>query len=216
MSSMQSQKFEKIAHTLAVLVIDDNQYARKIVRNILSGFGIKTIHEAVDGVAGLEVVRATSPDIIILDWAMPLLNGTEFMRCIRSLGESPAPDVPVILLTGHSSRSLVIEMARLGVNEFLVKPVSGKALFDRMMTIMTNPRPMVKIGDYYGPEPRTKFPLTKAPPPPPGVNQLPPPSVVDRDDAPVAAADGENKPAADQAVLDEWRPLRKAVAARSR
>ena len=48
----------------------------------------------------------------------------------------------------------VIEAASLGVNEFLKKPVSGKALLDRMVAILTKPRPMVRLGDYSGPEPR--------------------------------------------------------------
>ena len=43
---------------------------------------------------------------------------------------------------------------RLGVNEYLVKPVSAKALYDRLVTITTQPRPTVQFGDYYGPEPR--------------------------------------------------------------
>jgi hypothetical protein len=51
----------------------------------------------------------------------------------------------------------VVEATRLGVNEFLKKPVSGKALLDRMVSILAKPRPMVRLGDYYGPEPRKHF-----------------------------------------------------------
>jgi two-component system chemotaxis response regulator CheY len=43
---------------------------------------------------------------------------------------------------------------RLGVNEYLTKPVSAKALYDRLISIMMQPRPVVQLGDYYGPEPR--------------------------------------------------------------
>ena len=50
-----------------------------------------------------------------------------------------------------------MEATRLGVNEFLKKPVSGKALLDRMVTILAKPRPMVRLGSYYGPEPRKLF-----------------------------------------------------------
>jgi len=67
------------------------------------------------------------------------------------------PDVPIIMLTGHVERWRVIEASRLGVNEFLKKPVSGKALLDRIIAIMTQPRAMVRLGDYYGPEPRKLF-----------------------------------------------------------
>jgi len=51
----------------------------------------------------------------------------------------------------------VIEAARIGVNEYLVKPVSAQALFDRMVSILIKPRPIVRIGDYYGPEPRRQY-----------------------------------------------------------
>ena len=51
-------------------------------------------------------------------------------------------------------RSRVVAAVNLGVNEFLVKPVSTKALLARLVSLIANPRPMVRIGDYYGPEPR--------------------------------------------------------------
>jgi DNA-binding response OmpR family regulator len=62
--------------------------------------------------------------------------------------------VPIIMLSSHVERWRVMEATRLGVNEFLKKPVSGKSLLDRMVTILSRPRPMVRLGDYYGPEPR--------------------------------------------------------------
>jgi CheY-like chemotaxis protein len=147
-------KFEKLLQSVEVLVVEDNQYMRKVVRNILVNLGVKNIHEACDGIAGLEAIRMFAPDIVILDWEMPLLNGAELVRIVRSPGVFPVPDVPIILLTGHVERWRVVEATRLGVHEFLKKPVSGKALLDRMMSILTNPRPMVRLGDYYGPEPR--------------------------------------------------------------
>ena len=64
------------------------------------------------------------------------------------------PDIPIIMLTGHGERSRVIQAIELGVNEFLLKPVSSKALRDRIIAVMTKPRPLVKSGDYYGPAPR--------------------------------------------------------------
>jgi DNA-binding response OmpR family regulator len=98
-----------------------------------------------------------APDLVILDWEMPLLTGAELVRIVRSPGTFPVPDVPIIMLTGHVERWRVIEATRLGVNEFLKKPVSGQALLDRILAILTRPRPMVRLGDYYGPEPRKLF-----------------------------------------------------------
>jgi len=157
MHSIGPMKVEKVLQSLEVLVVEDNQYMRKVVRNILVNLGVKNIHEAADGIAGLEAIRMFAPDMVILDWEMPLLNGAELVRIVRSPGVFPVPDVPIIMLTVHVERWRVVEATRLGVHEFLKKPVSGKSLLDRMVSILTNPRPMVRLGDYYGPEPRRHF-----------------------------------------------------------
>ena len=154
MASVLSKKVEKLVHAVDVLIVDDNQFMRKVVRNLLVNVGVRTIHEAGDGLAGLEAIRTFVPDIVILDWEMPLLDGGEVARIIRSPGVFPVPDVPIIMLSGHVERWRIEKAQRLGVNEFLKKPVSGKALLDRMVAILANPRPMVQLGDYYGPQPR--------------------------------------------------------------
>jgi two-component system chemotaxis response regulator CheY len=140
-----------------VLVVDDNAYMRKIVRNLLINLGVKNVHEASDGIGGLEAIRMYAPDLVILDWEMPELSGADVVRAVRSPGVFPIADVPIIMLTAHVERWRVVEAARLGVHEFLRKPVSAQALLDRMLSILSRPRPMVQVGDYYGPEPRTSF-----------------------------------------------------------
>jgi two-component system, chemotaxis family, chemotaxis protein CheY len=157
MHSVLSKKIESLVHSIEVLIVDDNQYMRKVIRNLLVNLGVKSIHEAADGIAGLEAIRTYAPDVVLLDWEMPLLNGAELVRIVRSPGVFPVPDVPIIMLTGHVERWRVIEASRLGVNEFLKKPVSGKSLLDRIVAILTCPRAMVRLGDYYGPEPRKLF-----------------------------------------------------------
>ena len=146
---------------LSVLVVDDNAFMRNVVRSLLTNIGVKTVYEAADGIDGLECIRQMSPDIVILDWEMPLLNGPEFVRIVRSPGVFPLPDIPIIMLTGYGDRRRLIEAVKLGVNEFLCKPVSAKALMDRFISILAKPRASVQVGDYYGPEPRK---LMTAPP----------------------------------------------------
>jgi DNA-binding response OmpR family regulator len=92
--------------------------------------------------------------VVILDWEMPLLSGAELVRIVRSPSVFPMPDVPIIMLSGFGERWRVVEAARLGVNEYLIKPVSAKAIYDRLVSITLQPRPTVRLGDYYGPEPR--------------------------------------------------------------
>ena len=58
------------------------------------------------------------------------------------------------MLSSHGERWRVLEAVRLGVHEFLLKPVSSSSLQARILSVLTKPRSMVKRGDYYGPEPR--------------------------------------------------------------
>lgn len=153
-STLSKAELEAAIRTLAVLVVDDNPHMRKLVRSLLLHMGVKEVFEAADGIAGLEAIRIVGPEIVVLDWELPLLNGTEFVRIVRSPGVFPRPDVPIIMLTAHGQRSRVVEAARLGVNEFLCKPISPKALYERMVAILAKPRPFVQLGTYYGPQPR--------------------------------------------------------------
>ena len=144
----------KLFQFTKVLVVDDEHYMRKLIRTILKSIGVRSIYEAADGPAGLEAIRTVAPDIVILDWEIPGLDGPTFARMVRSPETFPFPAVPIIVLTGNGERSRVVEAISIGVNEFLLKPVSSKALQDRMVSVLTNPRPLVQSGSYYGPEPR--------------------------------------------------------------
>ncbi len=137
-----------------VLVVDDEHYMRKVVRALLMSVGIRTVYEAPNGPAGLDMIRNNQPDVVIVDWQMPGLDGAGFVRMVRSPDTFPYPDIPIIMLTGHGERSRVVEAIQIGVNEFLLKPVSSKALYNRLVTVLTKPRRIVKSGDYYGPVPR--------------------------------------------------------------
>jgi two-component system chemotaxis response regulator CheY len=164
MHSNHWKHVERVIQGLSILVVDDSQYMRKLVRNLLVNIGVKTVYEAADGIAGLDAIRTVEPDMVILDWEMPLLNGPELVRIVRSPGVFPMPDIPIIMLSAHGERWRVVEAVRLGVNEYLVKPVSAKALLDRIVAILAQPRPIVQFGDYYGPEPRKFYPDPVTPP----------------------------------------------------
>jgi DNA-binding response OmpR family regulator len=148
------RRLQSRIEALRVLIVDDDPYMRKVVRTMLMTMGVKTIHEACDGFSGLDLLREQKTDLAIVDWEMPMLDGAEFVRTVRSPSTFPAPDVPIIMLTGHGDRWRVIEAARIGAHEYLLKPVSTKALCDRVVTILNQPRPAVQVGEYYGPKPR--------------------------------------------------------------
>jgi CheY-like chemotaxis protein len=148
------ENFKAMLGRAKVLIVDDEYYTRKVIRTLLLTMGCTKIHEANDGASGLDAVRALAPDVVLLDWEMPGIDGAEFVRRVRSPGTFPLPHVPIIMLTGHGERSRVLEAVRLGVHEFLLKPVSSSALQARLLSVLAKPRPMVKRGSYYGPEPR--------------------------------------------------------------
>jgi two-component system chemotaxis response regulator CheY len=149
-----ASQFTQRLEALKVLVVDDEATMRKVTRSLLQVIGVKNVYEASDGRRGLEAICRHAPDVVILDWAMPSPNGPEFVRQVRAPGTFPYPDVPIIMLTAYGERSRVVEAVKLGVNEFLVKPVSSTALLARLVAILASPRQMVRKGDYYGPVPR--------------------------------------------------------------
>jgi two-component system chemotaxis response regulator CheY len=151
---MANKQIEKMIQGLNILVVDDNAYMRRLTRLMLTNLGAKSVLEAPDGLAALEAIRTCDPDVMLLDWDMPVLNGIEVLRIVRSPGVFPRPNLPVIMLTTRAQRAYVNEALRAGANEFLLKPTSPKALCDRLTSIVFKPRPMMKLGNYYVPEPR--------------------------------------------------------------
>lgn len=151
---MANKKIEKMLQGLNILVVDDNAYMRRLTRMMLTNLGAKSVIEVPDGLAALEAIRIADPDVMLLDWDMPVLNGIEALRIVRSPGVFPRPNLPVVMLTTRAQRSHVNEALRAGANEFLLKPTSPKALCDRLMSIVFKPRPMVKVGTFYMPQPR--------------------------------------------------------------
>ena len=152
--SLANKSMEKLIQGLNILIVDSNAYMRRMTRMMLMNLGAKSVMEAIDGLAALEAIRTCDPDVMLLDWDMPVLNGMEVMRIVRSPGVFPRPNLPIIMLTSRAQRSAVIEALANGAHEFLLKPTSPKALCDRLMSIVVKPRPMVKLGKYYVPEPR--------------------------------------------------------------
>lgn len=139
---------------LRFLVIDDNAFMRRVIRALLHGFGAREVFEAEDGAAGLELFMAHGPDVVVLDWEMPILDGLEVARMIRTPSTSPNPYTPIIMVSGHSEKKRVAEARDAGVNEFLVKPISSKALYDRVFAVVGNPRNFIRTKSYYGPDRR--------------------------------------------------------------
>ena len=141
-------------HALSVLLVDDNPPMRTIASAILQSAGIRKIREVGDGAAALEALREAPVDIAIVDFNMFPLDGVEFTRLVRNSPDSANPYLPIIMMTGHSEKNRVMEARDAGVTEFVTKPITAKALFDRIQAVIVRPRAFVKTDDYFGPDRR--------------------------------------------------------------
>ena len=139
---------------LRFLLVDDNPHMRRMLRTLLQGFGSREVYEAEDGAGGLDAFTQFTPDIVIIDWAMPIFDGLEFARLIRQPDTNASPFTPIIMLTGHSEKRRVTVARDAGVTEFLAKPISAKGLYQRILNVVANPRPFIKTKTYFGPDRR--------------------------------------------------------------
>lgn len=136
---------------LKVMIVDDNGNMLNLITTILLAIGVRETFEALDGETALAEFTHFKPDIIITDWHMEPMNGVEFVKKVRRGKNSPNPFVPIIMLTGHTEMSLVVEARDVGINEFLVKPISPKSLLARVTTILDGARPFIQTEAYFGP-----------------------------------------------------------------
>ncbi|HWF96264.1 MAG TPA: response regulator [Xanthobacteraceae bacterium] len=141
---IDTNNIEAVIRAAKILVVDDEFYMRKTIRTLLLSIDVTDVHDAADGESGLAAICALDPDVVILDWQMAGMDGPEFVRRVRSADTFPFPNVPIVMLTGHGEHARVVEAMRLGVHEFLVKPVSGKALQERLASVLSHPRSMAK------------------------------------------------------------------------
>lgn len=138
---------------LRILIVEDNAHMRRILRRMLAGFGITAIHEAEDGAEALDQISRQDPDLIVMDWLMPIVDGAELTRRIRS-GRQPGCFVPIIAVTAHTQKRRVIEARDSGVTEVLCKPVSAKALYLRIANCVLNQRDFIRSKTFFGPDRR--------------------------------------------------------------
>lgn len=140
--------------SLKILLIEDNQHMRSIVSAILKGSGMRNIREARDGAEGLDMLRQYPADIALVDFNMNPIDGVEFTKLLRNSSDSANPYLPIVMITGHSERSRVIQARDSGVNEFVVKPLTARALLSRIDSVIMRPRPFIRCKTYFGPDRR--------------------------------------------------------------
>lgn len=141
---------------LNILVVDDNQHMRILVRSILITLGIRNITEAEEGTDALKLMKTMDADIVICDWQMSPMDGITFTKMVRQSEASENIYVPIIMLTGHTEIERVLTARDAGVNEFLAKPVSAKKVYQRIKMILESPRQFIRTKEYFGPDRRRR------------------------------------------------------------
>ncbi len=113
---------------MLVMLVDDSRTSRNIQRNVLQQIGYTDLLEASDGVDALAKAKSTLPDLILLDWNMPNMDGLTFLKAFRTENKK----TPIIMVTTEADKSHIIEAIRAGVNNYVVKPFTPDALSTRI------------------------------------------------------------------------------------
>ena len=123
--------------SISCLIIDDDKFSRTFIKTALYQIGIKTTKEASNFEEAAEQIKVSNISIILLDQQMPDKSGLDFAQSLRSGGISPeSKDIPVIMITIDTQEKTVMDAKKIGIQEYLVKPISPLALKRRISTAL--------------------------------------------------------------------------------
>ncbi len=118
---------------LKVLTVDDSKTIRMIVKKAFRPYDCE-LSEAENGVEGLAAAAKIIPGLIVLDITMPVMNGIEMLGKLKA--EPSLKDIPVVMLTAESGKDNVMQIVKMGVKEYIVKPFKGEQLIERVENIV--------------------------------------------------------------------------------
>ena len=140
-----------LSRNLVVLVVDDNVGMRSIMTAVLRALGFGSIRLADDAIEAQKIILQVKPDLIITDLKMPVLDGVTFVRNLRADESHPFSEVPIIVATGHTEEKHVRACLEAGVDQFIAKPITGRALAERITHALAPDREFIRTGTYNGP-----------------------------------------------------------------
>ncbi|MFQ5423932.1 MAG: response regulator [Phycisphaerae bacterium] len=113
---------------MKIMLVDDSRTIRNIQKNTLKTLGHEDIIEASDGVEALKLKSETPPDLMLVDWNMPNMDGITLIRKIREVDKK----TPIIMCTTEAEKSRVLEAVKAGVNNYVVKPFTAQTLAEKI------------------------------------------------------------------------------------
>lgn len=120
-----------------VLVIDDEEDYRLIARDVLSSEGLE-VRLAEDGTVGLAALPEFRPDVVLVDWMMPKMDGEQFCRGLRA--DPRFRSIPVIMLTVRQTADEELEALHFGVDDYITKPFKPEELLARVRAVLRRAR----------------------------------------------------------------------------
>lgn len=139
---------------LKILVVEDSQATQAVITRILKGAGVEFVYTASNGQEGLDIVHREDPDLVIVDWEMPLLDGIGFTQIVRTGDDIPDNNIPILMCTTHYELARVMQARAIGVTEFITKPFTDKELVLRLRHALEITRRYIVSDAYTGPDRR--------------------------------------------------------------
>ena len=145
-----------VLSNLSVLVVDDKEPIRELICAILENFGVPDVRQAADANSAFRDLQAHTPDAVITDLKMQPIDGLAFTRSVRTDPDSPAPNVPILMVTGHCEKHHVEEARDAGVTDFIAMPVTSNTIAERLTSAIQRPREFVRARAFVGPDRRRR------------------------------------------------------------
>ena len=137
---------------LRVMVVDDPEETRWVIRTILVAFGVQRICEASGHEEVFKKLRSFQPDLLLIDYQMADCDGLELTRRLRRDREDPF--TPIILMTSEATPEVLCAARDAGANEFLAKPITPASLRAHINAVIVRPRNFISNRAYFGPDRR--------------------------------------------------------------
>jgi two-component system chemotaxis response regulator CheY len=118
---------------MKIMLVDDSRTIRNIEKNVLTQLGHTDLIEAGDGVEALGMITDSMPDLFLVDWNMPNMDGLTLVKNIRLKNTQ----VPIIMVTTEAEKSRVVEAIKAGVNNYVVKPFTAETLGEKIQQTLT-------------------------------------------------------------------------------
>lgn len=143
-------------NTLKILIVEDNLAMLEVLKSVFKSFGAAKITTAYSGEEAYSYFCQHNHDIIVTDWMMEPCDGLELIRKIRNDTKSPNQYVPILLITGHTHKTNVINARDNGITDILVKPFNARDLYKRIEALIERPKQFVRTENFFGPDRRRK------------------------------------------------------------